>query len=505
MDLALSSPVSYACHVSPFFERQPHIDLLDDLIVRLTSDQLRDPVTHKVIRRLAVSMPPRHGKSETISSHTPAWALSRFPDWRILLASYEATFAASWGRKARQHVEEHPEFGIRVAQDSKAADNWNLASPNRGGMVTAGIGGPATGKGAHLLIIDDFLKNAVEAQSTLVRQNQWEWWTSVAKSRLEPGGYAIVLATRWHEDDLIGRFLERQPERWCYINLPALAEEDDALGRPIGEALCPAWYDRDALLDIQSDEEDGKWFQALYQGHPSTAAGGIFKEQSFRYWTRTDTHYVLPARTGDTKYVAVDACTRFCTVDLAATLKTRSDFSVIATWDVTPQRDMLLVDRVRVRIESSDHRAWLAAHYVRVHPRYAIVEAKTFGLTLLQGGYRDGLTLRPGNTGNDDKMSRAIPAGAAIDGGRVYFPTSSAAPWLNEWTTELLQFPNGAHDDQVDALSMAAEEITTGALANPIREAKLEPTTMEGRIARYKVQRRKGGRNARHPELGKVQ
>lgn len=504
LDLALSSPLAYAQHVSPWFEPQPHIELLNDLIVRLTNDQIKDPDTGKVIRRLAVSMPPRHSKSETISSHTPAWAVTKYPDWRIILASYEADFAETWGRKARGHVETHPEFGIKVAQDSKAAKNWNLTTPNRGGMVTAGIGGPTTGKGAHLLIVDDYLKNAEDAQSALTRQKQWDWWLSVAKSRLEPGGYVIVLATRWHEDDLIGRFMELQPERWMYINLPALAEDDDPLGREPGEALCPAWYDRDALLDIQSDETDGKWFNALYQGHPTTAGGGIFKDASFRYWRRNETHYILPAREGAVKYVLVSDCTRICTVDLAATKTTRADYSVIATYDVTPAREALLVDLVRVRIESSEHREWMKEHYLRLKPKYAIVEKKTYGLTLLQSAYKDGMTLRPGNTGNDDKVSNAIPAGAAIDAGRIYFPPPADSPWLPAFVAEHLIFPNGKHDDQVDTTSMLAEEITTGALSTPMRREVVEVSGLEGRVARYRAQRNKKGRRVYHPELGRT-
>lgn len=503
LDLALSSPVAYAQHVSPWFERQPHIDLLDDLIVKLTTDQLKDE-NGKVIRRLAVSMPPRHSKSETISSHTPAWAVTKYPDWRVILAAYGSDFAEEWGRKARNHIEEHPEFGLKVAQDSKAAKNWNLTSPNRGGMMTAGIGGPTTGKGANLLIIDDYLKDAKEAQSALVRKNQWDWWISVAKSRLEPGGYVIVLATRWHEDDLIGRFMQSQPERWVYLNLPALAEDDDPLGREPGEALCPAWYDRDALLDIQSDEEDGKWFTALYQGHPTTSGGGTFKEASFRYWDRSESHYALKDGTGNVIYVPVADCTRISTVDLAATLKTRSDWSVIATWDITPARQALLVDLVRVRIESAGHRDWLEGHYKRLKPKYAIVEKKTYGLTLLQGVYQDGMVLKPGNTGNDDKMANAIPAGNAMDKGRIYLPPAALAPWLPAWVAEHVVFPNGAHDDQVDTTSMLAEEITTGALSRPVRPREQEDNSFAARVARHKAAKRRGDKNARHPELGRV-
>ena len=172
-----------------------------------TSKKLVD-VSARRIKGLIVTEPPRHGKSELISKYFPAWYLGLFPDERIILTSYEADFAASWGRKARDIIEEYGEelFGIQVRQDSSAANRWGIQG-YEGGMNTAGAGGPITGKGGNLIIIDDPFKNAEEANSKTIRDKVWEWYKSTLYTRLEPNGVLVIIQTRWHEDDLVGRLL----------------------------------------------------------------------------------------------------------------------------------------------------------------------------------------------------------------------------------------------------------------------------------------------------------
>lgn len=501
MEVALSSPLSYAQYVSPWVERQPHLDLLDELIVRLVNDRLVHPTTGQVVRKLAVSMPPRHGKSTVISEHLPPWFLTNYPDWRVILASYEADFADTWGSKARTHIEEHPEFGVSLDGSSKAKGRWDLGAPARGGMFCAGVGGPATGKGANLLIIDDPVKNAEEANSENDREKKWDWYISTAKSRLEPNGYTIILQTCWHEDDLIGRCRERQADKWYSVNLAAICDdENDPMGREIGEALCPPWYDVVALEDIRTDEEGGRWFSALYQGQPTTKGGGIFKEDNFRYWQHSGDgkFYVL----GD-EYVLREDCTRIATVDTAATENTKADFSVFSVWDVTPNRSLILIGRERVRIESADHLPWFKRAFRKWKPAYAVVEKITYGLTLMQGAIRDGFAVRKGDA-DKDKTSRAIVAGTLVDAGRVWFPTTAACPWIVEWIKECLAFPNGAHDDQVDTFSLAAKEVMTGALSNIRRRPWEEGSSREARFAKWRRQKDKDRKRGRHPELGRL-
>ncbi len=209
----------------------PHLELLNRSLMDVASG---------VIKRLMICMPPRHGKSEFTSKYFPAWYLGTFPDRRIILTSYEAEFAKEWGRKVRDILQEHGQsyFGVSVRPDTSAANRWNLTG-RAGGMVTSGVGGPITGKGADLLIIDDPVKNAEEADSETYRNRAWEWYTSTAYTRLEPGGALILIQTRWHEDDLAGRILEAMEgggEQWHVLSLPALSET----GEVFAEMIIPA-------------------------------------------------------------------------------------------------------------------------------------------------------------------------------------------------------------------------------------------------------------------------
>jgi hypothetical protein len=180
LQLALRSPLDYAIHCTPSAERYEHIELLNSYLTPLMEgrlyndgpgpmpegfgDDARHPVTgDKPVDQLAISMPPRHGKSFLVSEHMPAWFLSKYPELQVILASYEADFAATWGRKARNLVESHPEFGVFVDMQSRASDLWNIKD-HRGGMITAGAGGSITGKGGHAIIIDDPIKNQQDAR-----------------------------------------------------------------------------------------------------------------------------------------------------------------------------------------------------------------------------------------------------------------------------------------------------------------------------------------------------
>ena len=210
----------------------PHLELLNRKLVDLAAGQ---------IRRLLVTMPPRHGKSELCSVYLPAWYLGNYPERRIILASYESDFAASWGRRVRDVLEQHGQhlFEVSLRADSAAAYRWDLDGYT-GGMIAVGVGGAATGRGADLFIIDDPVKSPEEAQSQTMSRRIWDWYRGVARTRLEPGGAMLLIMTRWSEDDLAGRLLaDRDGEAWEVLNLPALAEDDDPIGRVPGEALWP--------------------------------------------------------------------------------------------------------------------------------------------------------------------------------------------------------------------------------------------------------------------------
>ena len=213
--------------------------------------------------RLIVSLPPRHGKSELCSHWLPVWYLTVWPAKRVILTSYEADFAANWGRRVRNTLQS---TGLgTISGDSQAADHWE--TEEGGGMVTAGTGGPITGRGADLLIVDDPVKNAEEASSPTYRDRTWEWWQTTARSRLEPGGSIVIIMTRWHVDDLVGRLLAEASDNWDYIRLPALDSD--------GHALWPTRYDEQALLDTRRSVGEAAW-QSMYMQQPSSVGGRYF-------------------------------------------------------------------------------------------------------------------------------------------------------------------------------------------------------------------------------------
>jgi hypothetical protein len=280
--LARSSPAGLAAVAGRgTWSLTPHLKLLNNHLLDFTT-----AVEAGQSPRLRIAMPPRHGKSKITSETYPAWVSGRHPDWRCILTSYEADFAATWGRKARDLVEQYGDryFGIHVRSDSKAADRWDLEGHD-GGMSTAGVNGPITGKGAHVLIIDDPVKDAKDANSETFRRRSQDWYRSTAYTRLEPGGGVILIQTRWHEEDLSGyvaKLADETGERWTTLCLPALAEEGDPLGRRPGDPLWPDRYGLDDLLRIRKTL-GSYWWSALYQQRPQPAEGGTFK----RSWLKT--------------------------------------------------------------------------------------------------------------------------------------------------------------------------------------------------------------------------
>lgn len=252
--------------VSPYWVMAHHLKMVNRELTRLFLDQ--DSIDYRI---LVIEAPPRHGKSELISKHLPAWYLTHHPNHRVILCSYEANYAMSWGRKVRDlHRGIGSLFDIVIREDVKASYEWEIDKYG-GGMTCAGVGGPITGKGANLFVIDDYFKNAEQAISPVIREKLWEWWNSTAYTRLEPGAIVVVVATRWHEDGLIGRLgSEFEGEKIRVVKLPAisLGPEIDYLGREKGKPLWPDRYDDKALERIRLSL-DTYWWNALYQQDPT--------------------------------------------------------------------------------------------------------------------------------------------------------------------------------------------------------------------------------------------
>ena len=540
-ELARISPLDMAEQFDPDCSRWAHVELLNDHLVALTEYRLyRDgpgpppvwryrlehggelltadhignipwhlvPVEYwghhpdnpawLVVYRLAIAMPPRHGKSYLVSEWFPLWYWFRHPNRDIGLATYSDDFASSeWGTKLKDKLLEFgPDLGLTLRNGTRAAtDHLRLEGTGVGRCRLVGAGGPTTGTGWVLGILDDPFKNDQDAMSPATRQQKDNWYHSTWTSRKTSTGKGyipieVMMFTRWHEDDLAGRNVYTDdgginPD-WCMLHLPALALEDDPLGREPGEELCAAIKTRAELEKLQV--ESPTWFAALYQGMPSLNESGTFAQfQTYRVATVGDEVQYVHAF-GSTP---VDECVRFQTVDLAATTQTYSDWSVVSTWDWhRVQQRLFLVHVVRERVESDTHATWLALNYDQ-KAVFMGIESRTFGLTALQAFRRSGGVPVKELKADSDKISRAIRAADMSRAGQILIPI--AAPWRALWEAEHAGFPYAKHDDQVDNTAYAAIETLT--MPAPIQRKK-DPETMEERIDAYI--RRKSKERQRH-------
>ena len=255
-----------------------------------------DRVVAGKCKRLMIFSQPQIGKSQLVAVHLPAFWLARRPDDPVIVTSYAASLVYSKSRHARAIVES-TEFqrlfpGIETNRLSRAVDHWEIQG-RRGSVLAAGVGGPITGHGAALGIIDDPVENWEHGQSQTQRDKVWDWWQSTFRTRIWQGGAIVLIMTRWHDDDLAGRLLRQQADRWEVLRLPAVAETQkdrdennrfmglptngaDPLARAPGEPLAPRRFDTNELKEIRRDVGSVVW-GSLYQGVPRPIEGSMFK------------------------------------------------------------------------------------------------------------------------------------------------------------------------------------------------------------------------------------
>ena len=292
---ARKSFIEFIKFIAPWYKFDPFHEHLARQLERVLTGE---------ITKLMVFAPPQHGKSQLCSVFFPAFWLARRPNDPIILTSYAAALAFKFSRQARGIVDSSafrrlfPD--IKLAMDSKNVQNWELHDPYRGQFVAAGVGGPITGHGAMLGIIDDPIENWAQAQSFTMRENIWDWYEGTFRNRIWENGSIVIIMTRWHDDDLAGRLLKLQPEEWKVLRYPALAKarkeynlenallglkassQGDPLGRKPGEPLAPSRFSREALLKIKADVSPIKW-AAQYDGVPQNIQGTAIRREWFRY------------------------------------------------------------------------------------------------------------------------------------------------------------------------------------------------------------------------------
>lgn len=391
--------------------------------------------------RYIVSMPPRHGKSEFISNWIPTWYLDAFPERRIILASYAAGFAAKWGRKTRTNLESFELARTIIRQDSRAADRFDTTTG--GGMITAGVGGPITGEGAHLAIIDDPIKNWQEAISETRRQTIRDWFDSTLYTRLESDATVIVLMTRWHENDLAGYLINEHEDNWEQIVLPAIAEENDLLGRLPGEELCPERYDADRLHQIMA-AVGSRVAKGLYQQRPTPEEGDHWKRSYWRHWTQLPEKFDQMIQSWDMTFK-----------DRAQSKTGKVDFVVGQVWG-RYGANLYLLDQVRGQWGFTKSKQMVQELTVKwPNARRKLIEDKANGAAV-QDDLKDtisGLILVEPRGG---KLARVTAAEPVVESGNVYLPNPVLHPWVHEFVDEAAAFgSNAKHDDQVDAASQA--------------------------------------------------
>ena len=388
------------------------------------------------LKKLMIFMPPRHGKSQTITESLPSYYNGIYPNKRVMVISYGDSLAKEFGRKNRLKVKEFGKelFDIELEPNNTSVSDFTIKN-HVGGSYFSSILGGVTGRGADLLIIDDPIKTRQEAESETYRNRVWEEYQSSLSTRLMPGGAQIVILTRWHYDDLAGRLLTNEPGEWEVISLSALAEENDPLGRIEGEPLWPEFgYDLEWAQKKQIEVGSKTW-TSLFQQRPSPESGDVFRREWIKFYK------ALP----ELEEMALS-------VDASFKDKKSSDFCVIQCWGKSGA-NRYLIDQIKERMgfpATVSAIRTFSAKYPKAYLK--LIEDKANGTAVIDYLKNEIMGMVPVEP-KGGKEVRASAISPQWEAGNIYLPHPSIAPWINDFIEELLQFPQGKHDDQVDAMT----------------------------------------------------
>lgn len=448
-----ATPGALAKAIEPSTVQTAALDLIDEYLVKVESGE---------IDRLIVNLPPQEGKSTRVTTIGPLWFLTRNPDRRIAIVSYASELADEFGRNIRNHIasndgdDESLDLGLRIAKDNGAARRWKLDGA-RGGVVSRGIRAGLTGRAVDALFIDDPISNLEQANSKTYRDQAWGFWQSVGNTRLAPGAPVVLVLTRWHADDLAGRLLAAEDgHRWTVLNIPASAEENDPLGRKPGEWLESSRKRTAAQWEQIKVAVGPKVWQSLYQGNPVLDEGGVFPTEWEHYeqpmWiTHEDGHRTVPG-IGRDDHELVQSW------DLAFKGGDSSDYVVGQVW-LRVGNTAYLLDQVRRRMnfnETCEAIKAMSAKWPQAIAKF--VEDRANGpavMNALQGQIMGLIPIEP----EGSKYARASAISPLAWSRNIVLPSTKLCPWVESLLMELLSFPAGANDDQVDTMTQAINRL----------------------------------------------
>jgi predicted phage terminase large subunit-like protein len=417
------------------------------------------------IQKLAVFMPPQHGKSELVSRKLPAYILGKYPTKKIVGASYSSDLSSAFNRDVQRGIdsEEYRELfpdtllnGSNVKNAAagsylRNADIFEIVK-HRGFYKSVGVGGSLTGTPADISIIDDPVKDAMDAYSQRVRDNVWEWYVSVLKTRLHNDSQQLLTMTRWHEDDLAGRLLALEND-WTVLMLPAIKVDDlnKEDPRQIGEAL---WPNRHSLQRLyEAKELSQKTFSSLYQQSPISEGGNIIKSE----WLEVIDFE--PANNSPVLFVA----------DTAYTAKTSNDATGIIAFKII-NNDIYILNVYNLRLEFPQlcdkiKEVW-TENGANVMSRF-YVEPKASGKSIVQQLRAiSGINIIEDKAPESDKITRLHAVSSVFETKRVKI---KKALWNDLFIHQLTSFPNGQHDDLVDCAIMAIDKLVNKILQPQIQ------------------------------------
>ena len=381
---------------------------------------------------LVLSCPPQHGKSLTVTETFPSWYIGKYPDRRCIIACYNDDFAGKFGRRNKQKIVESGQFIFNIKLNKSSDRDMEIADHD-GSIITRGIMAGITGNAGDLIIIDDPVKTRMEADSPTYRERLWEEWQNSIKTRTQAGSKIIIIQTRWHEDDLAGRVINSE-DYIEVVNIPVEAEENDILGRQVGDALCPEiGKGNEWLRAFKSSYKDGsRAWNALYMGRPTSADGNIFKREWWQYYDKLPENIQLLGISVDATFKDNDT----------------SDYVAIEVWGKL-NGDYYLIDLIKRRMDFPETLRAIRHMADKYPDKHSIlVEDKANGsaiISMLKHEIGGIVAITP----KESKIGRANAITGIVEGGNVYLPRYS--DYTSEFVEEFASFPNGVHDDMVDA------------------------------------------------------